>query len=155
MSNAVMKKNACTTSKKEAGMQKSKSACASPKGATKCAIPQCQIRIEECSEGCKIYCICEDGAACEMLQKLCRSMACECCKLQCMRDGVMCCECCFDCCECSCEMMANGVCLCCKTTDAQCREMIQAMCRCLCCCCECGCECTVCINYTPVCCCEC
>jgi hypothetical protein len=67
----------------------------------------------------------------------------------------MCCQCCFDCCECSCEMMANGVCLCCNTTDAQCLRMIQEMCRCLCCCCECGCGCTVCINNTPVCCCEC
>lgn len=129
--------------------------CAPSKNEANCQVPCCEIRIEECAQGCKIYCTCEDEVACQTLQNLCRKLEGCACNVQCTRDGELCCQCCFDCCECKCEMMADGVCICCTTTDKACMKMVQQMCRCLSCCCECGCECTICMDNTPVCHCNC
>lgn len=148
MSNAVLKKQCGkTTSKKDCETRKRAS------GASKCTV--CEIRIEECKDGCKIYCTCDDMAACKALQNLCRTLDGGVCCVKCTCDSEPCCECCFAGCECSCEMMADGVCICCTTSDKACQKMVEAMCRSLCACRECGCECTVCINDKPVCCCEC
>ena len=37
-----------------------------------CTIPRCEIKIERCADGCKIYCSCDDDVACGTLQNLCR-----------------------------------------------------------------------------------
>src|SRR5262245_29649693 len=67
-------------------------------------IAQCELRMEECKGGCKIYCICEDELACVTMQDLCRKML-ECpCSISCTKDGVVVCRCDFDCCDCRCEM---------------------------------------------------
>lgn len=126
--------------------------------ATACAqldIPQCELRMEECKGGCKIYCTCDDELACARLHDLCRNML-ECpCSISCTKDGLMVCRCEFDCCDCSCEMLADGICITCTSKDKCCAEMIQTLCRCLSCCQECGCTSTVSLNKTPVCCCTC
>jgi hypothetical protein len=148
MSNAVLRT-------KKATSQGSAAVRGKKMDATQCTIACCEIRMEECCDGCKIYCICDDATACAALQKLCRNLDCGACSVQCTRDGQACCECCFDCCDCTCEMLADGVCICCNASDDACLKMVQAMCRCMCCCCECGCDCTVCINGMPICQCAC
>ena len=115
----------------------------------------CEIRMEECRQGCKIYCTCDDEATCAALQNLCNMIENCVCSVRCIRDGEMCCECCFDCCDCTCQMLMNGICLCCSTDDKDCMKMIQAMCKCLCCCHDCGCEYNICVNGAPICRCTC
>ena len=115
----------------------------------------CEIRIEECGKGCKIYCTCDDELACAALHALCRNML-DCpCSVSCTKDGVMVCRCEFDCCDCSCEVLSDGICITCKSKDKCCAEMIQTLCRCLSCCQECDCTSTVSLNKVPVCCCTC
>src|SRR5580692_3077927 len=38
-------------------------------------IPRCTIKMEKCTGGMKITCVCEDKMACSMLQNLCSMMA--------------------------------------------------------------------------------
>jgi hypothetical protein len=116
-----------------------------------CVVPQCEIRIEQCEGGCKIYCCCEDQVACKTMQNLCRALAGGLCTVCCCWNGICICQCDFACCHCTCEMTADGICICCKTGDKTCQQMIKAMCECLCCCQEYGCTCTVCFNNCPVC----
>src|SRR5262245_28367623 len=98
-------------------LNKNKSNCGTAKMNTsrataKCATIACsEIRIEQCLEGCKIYCICDDAAACAKLQDVCRMLDGGLCSIRCCRDGQLCCQCCLNCCECNCEMLPNGVCL--------------------------------------------
>lgn len=116
-----------------------------------CMVPQCEIRMEECADGCKIYCCCDDEVACMMMQKLCSSLSCDHCSVCCCMDDECVCECNFSCCDCTCEMTENGICICCKSSDKKCVKMIKQLCECLCCCCENGCTCTVCFDKTPIC----
>lgn len=147
MTNTVLsKKSACATTKSESKTRKQ------AKATAKQEVPCCEIRFEECRNGCKIYCTCDSSAICRELQELCCSLKNGCCSVQCCCDGQDCCECCFAGCECKCETVTGGVCICCTSNDEACIKMIQDMCRCLCSCCDCGCECTVCINGKPVCC---
>lgn len=149
MSHAVLKKQcANSTTRKEAGSRTN-----AMLNASQCTT--CEIRIEECGDGCKIYCTCDDQSARKALQNICRTLDGGCCRVCCTCDGDLCCECCFAGCDCKCEMLTDGVCICCTTTDKACLTMVAAMCRCLSACRECGCECTVCINEKPVCRCEC
>ena len=147
MANATMKSKACSTKKSAANME----SMGSMKSAARCEAPKCDIRMEECQDGCMIYCTCEDQAACKMLQSLCRAMATGICSICCTRNGKTICECNFAHCLCSCELTSDGICICCKTDDKACVKMVQAACRCLCCCLECGCDCTVCLNETTIC----
>ena len=141
MSNAVLKKNfgrMTTTVETNAG-------------ASQCNVLCCDIRMEECAEGCKIFCTTDDKAVCVKLQQLCRELDCCVCSVCCAREDECCCDCRFDCCECTCEMLKNGVCLCCSCKDLGCLEIVQSMCRCLSCCQSCGCECKVRLGDTIVC----
>ena len=152
MTNAVLKKSACSTPKMELGTKRSNSTCASKNDAAMCTVPTCEIRIEECRDGCKICCTCEDEAACATIQDLCRNLSDRSCEIECSQNGQACCKCCFTCCDCTCQMLSDGVCIYCKASDKACLKMVQEMCRCLSCCQDCGCESTVCIGGTPVCC---
>src|SRR5262245_29078897 len=72
-------------------------------------VPQCELRMAECTGGCKIYCICDDELACATLHDLCRTML-DCpCSISCTKDGVVVCRCDLDCCDCCCELLSNGI----------------------------------------------
>lgn len=120
-----------------------------------CVVPKCEIRIEECADGCKIICTCDDEVARKTMQNLWRAMAGGLCSVCCTWNGMTVCQCDFVCCHCTCEMTADGVCISCRTGDKTCQEMLKAMCKCLCKCQDCGCASMVCLNGTPICHCSC
>ena len=115
-------------------------------------VPRCSIKIEKCTGGCKIMCVCDDKLATSMLQNLCTMLAgglCSCCT---MINGMVTCTCNLTMGMCKCEMTDSGICLTCTSGDSQCCEMIQGCCDCLCCMMEAGCTCCVMLNNTPICC---
>jgi hypothetical protein len=115
-------------------------------------VPRCTMRIEKCTGGCKITCVCDDKMACSMMQNLCTMMTgglCSCCT---MYNGMCVCTCNLTMGMCRCETTESGVVLTCTSGDAQCCEMIQACADCLCCHLEAGCSCCMLLNNTPVCC---
>src|SRR5262245_28436182 len=94
-----------------------------------CVLPRCEIRMEKCKEGIKIFCSCEDEVACGALQNLCKMLAggmCSCC---CTMNGITVCQCNLSCGICKCECTKDGVCITCTSGDKKCCEMIQACCE--------------------------
>ena len=115
-------------------------------------VPRCTFKVEKCTGGFKMTCVCDDKMACSMVQNLCTMLAggmCSCC---CMMNGMTCCSFNFMMGLCKFEMTDSGFCMTCTSGDAQCCEMIQACCECIACCCDRGCTCCFMINSTPVCC---
>jgi len=115
-------------------------------------VPRCTFKVEKCTGGCKLTCVCDDKMACSMVQNLCTMLAggmCSCC---CTLNGMTCCVCNFTMGLCRFEMTDSGFCMTCTSGDQQCCEMIQACCDCLACCMDRGCTCCFMINSTPVCC---
>ena len=132
----------------------------SPMGATTPApaapnylmVPRCTMKVEKCTGGLKINCVCDDAAACSMVQNLCSMLAggmCSCC---CFMNGLCCCCCNFTMGMCKCEATAKGVCITCTSGDAECCKMLQGCCDCLSAMLHGGCMCCVMLNNTPVCC---
>jgi hypothetical protein len=115
-------------------------------------VPRCTFKVEKCTGGFKLTCVCDDKLACSMVQNLCTALAggtCSCCV---MMNGMMLCCCNFTMGLCTFEMTESGVCLTCVSGDSRCCEMIQACCDCLCCMMGAGCTCCLLLNNTPVCC---
>src|SRR5262245_9138337 len=92
-----------------------------------CVVPRCKIECEECTDGCKIYCSCDEQVACHTLQNLCRALAGESCCVCCTWNGVTLCQCNFTCCHCRCECTKDGVCISCCSGDKSCCKMIKAL----------------------------
>jgi len=126
---------------------------ATPAGPNFMMVPRCTMKVEKCTGGMKITCVCDDSVACSMMQNLCTMMAggmVSCC---CMMNGMM-----VSCCSltmgmCKCDMTKDGCCITCTSGDAKCCEMIQACCECMSAMMKAGCTCCVMMNNTPVCCC--
>ena len=94
-------------------------------------VPRCTIKMEKCTGGMKITCVCDDKMACSMMQNLCTMLAggmCSCC---CMMNGMMVCCCNLTMGMCKCEMTKDGCCITCTSGDTKCCEMIQACCDCM------------------------
>lgn len=123
-----------------------------PVGTNWLMVPRCSIKLEKCTGGFKLTCVCEDKMATNMVQNLCTMLAggmCSCC---CMLNGMPVSYCNLTMGLCKCEMTESGVCITCTSGDAQCCEMIQACCDCISCMVNSGCTCCVLMNNTPVCC---
>lgn len=123
-----------------------------PTGVNWMMVPRCTFKVEKCSGGMKINCVCDDKMACSMLQNLCAMLTggmCGCCVTM---NGVtvFCCN--FTMGLCKCETTDNGVCFTCTSGDPQCCSMIQSFCECLNTSLKAGCSCCVMLNNTPVCC---
>jgi hypothetical protein len=116
-------------------------------------IPRCKMKLEKCTGGMKITCVCDDKMACSMLQNLCSMMANSKCSLCCMMNGAMVCCCNLTMGMCMCEMTADGVCVTCMSGDKACCDMIQACCECMTHMMKAGCTCCLMMNDMPVCCC--
>lgn len=116
-------------------------------------LPRCTVTVENCKDGCKIHCKCDDEVACSMLQNLCRALEGGVCGFTCLHNGQCLCNCSLTCGHCSCELTKDGCCITCTSGDAKCCQLIQKCCECLKSCLECGCTCCVTLNNTPVCCC--
>lgn len=115
-------------------------------------IPRCTMKMEKIAGGMKMTCVCEDKAACTMMQNLCGMMAggmVSCCM---MMNGMPVCTCNLTMGMCKCEMMPNGVMMTCTSGDKMCADMIQACCDCMMSMLKSGCCCCMCINNNPVCC---
>lgn len=123
-----------------------------PTGTNWMMVPRCLFKIERCTGGLKITCLCDDKMACSMVQNLCTMLAggmVSCC---CLYNGMTTCLCHLTMGLCRCEMTEDGVCIMCTSGDPKCCEMIQSCCDCLCCMLEAGCTCCLLMNNTPVCC---
>jgi hypothetical protein len=115
-------------------------------------VPRCTFKVEKCTGGMKINCVCSDKLACSTLQNLCSMLTggmVSCCA---MSNGQM-----IYCCNltmgmCKCEMTKDGVCITCTSGDNRCCEMIQSCCDCLGCMLKAECTCCLMINNMPVCC---
>lgn len=118
-------------------------------------VPRCTMKIEKCSGGMKVTCICDDAAACTMMQNLCTMMAGGLCSLSCMMNGMTVFTCNLTMGACKVEMTKDGCCVCCTSGDKACCEMIQACCDCLMTCMKNGSSCCMMMGGTPVCCCIC
>ena len=115
--------------------------------------PAAKMKLEKCTGGMKINCVCPDKMACSMLQNMCSMLAgskCSCC---CMMNGTMVCLCNLTMGMCKCEMTKDGVCITCMSGDKACCDMIQACCDCVNVMMKDGCTCCVMMNDTPICCC--
>jgi hypothetical protein len=121
-------------------------------GANWLVVPRCTLKLEKCTGGMKLSCICDDKMACSMMQNLCTMLAggmCSCCV---QLNGMTVCVCNFTMGLCKCELTETGVCLTCTSGDTKCCEMIQAYCDCLSTLLNSGCTCCVLMNNTPLCC---
>jgi hypothetical protein len=115
-------------------------------------VPRCTMKVEKCTGGMKITCVCDDKMACSMVQNLCTMLAggmCSCCV---MLNGMT--VCCYNYTMgmCKVDMTETGVCVTCTSGDTKCGEMIQASCDCLGTMMNAGCTCCLMMNNTPVCC---
>src|SRR5712691_5948169 len=86
-------------------------------------VPRCTFKVEKCTGGMKINCICDDKMAVSMLQNLCTMMAGSMCSCCCMMNGMM-----VSCCNltmgmCKVDMTKDGCCITCTSGDAKCCEM--------------------------------
>jgi hypothetical protein len=123
-----------------------------PVGANWLAVPRCTFKVEKCTGGFKLTCVCEDKTGAAMVQQLCAMLAgglCSCC---CMLNGMTVCYCNFTMCLCRYENTADGVCVTCTSGDPACGSMVQACCDCLSALMTAGCTCCLLVNNTPVCC---
>ena len=71
-------------------------------------VPRCTMKMEKCTGGMKITCMCDDPMACSMMQNLCMMLQggmCSCC---CMMNGMMVCCCNLTMGMCKCEMTKDG-----------------------------------------------
>lgn len=118
-------------------------------------VPRCTMKIEKCPGGMKITCMCDDAAACTMMQNLCTMMAGGMCSMCCMMNGMMVCTCCLTMGACKVEMTKDGCCVTCTSGDKACCDMIQGCCDCLMACMKGGCTCCMMMGGVPVCCCMC
>ena len=116
-------------------------------------LPRCEMRVERCDGGCKIYCSCDDAEDRRALQAAGEKMAGKLCSVSCSLHGEPICHCTFNCCDCTCECTrtAEGMCLTCVSCDPACCEMVQAICDCIARCQECGCDCMLHCGETPIC----
>ena len=115
-------------------------------------VPRCTMKMEKISGGMRMTCMCEDKAACSMMQNLCTMLAGGLCSCYCMMNGMMVCCCNLTMGMCKCETTADGVTMTCTSGDSHCCDMIQACCDCLSKLMEAGCTCCWMMNQTPVCC---
>lgn len=135
-----------------AGMPSAAAGATMPAGTNWLMVPRCTFKVEKCTGGYKIHCMCDDKMACGMLQNLCQMLAggmCSCC---CMMNGMVVCSCNLTMGMCKCEMTDKGCCITCTSGDPKCAEMIQGCCECMNCCLKAGCTCCVMMNGTPICC---
>lgn len=116
-------------------------------------VPRCTLKMEKCAGGMKITCVCDDAAACTMMQNLCSMMAGGMCSVSCMMNGMVVCTCNLVMGACKVEMMKDGCCITCTSGDKMCCDMIQNCCDCMMACMKSGCSCCVMMGGTPVCCC--
>ena len=113
-------------------------------------VPRCTIKMEKCAGGMKMTCVCDDAAACGMMQHLCAMLAggmVSCC---CTMNGMTVCCCNFTMGMCKVEMTDKGCVVTCTSGDKMCCEMIQSCCDCLSTLINSGCTCCVMMNNTPV-----
>jgi hypothetical protein len=123
-----------------------------PVSASYLMVPRCTIKLEKCSGGLKLTCICEDKVSSSMVQNLCTMLQgglCSCC---CMLNGMVVSSCNLTMGLCKVEPTDQGVCITCTSGDAQCGQMIQACCEQISCLLDSGCTCCVLMNNTPICC---
>ena len=116
-------------------------------------VPRCAIKLEKCTGGMKMTCMCDDAVACSMMQSLCTMLSggmVSCC---CMMNGMMVMNCNLTMGMCKCEMTKDGCMMTCTSGDAKCCEMIQACCDYMSSMMKAGCSCCMMMNNTPVCCC--
>ena len=113
-------------------------------------VPRCTIKMEKCSGGMKMTCICDDPMACSMMQNLCTMLAGGMCSCSMVMNGMTVCTCCFTMGLCKCEMTDKGCTITCTSGDQKCCEMIQSCCDCLSTLMGAGCTCCVMMNNTPV-----
>jgi len=121
-----------------------------PAGVNWLMVPRCTLKVEKCTGGMTVHCVCDDKMAASMVQNLCTMLAggmCSCCV---MMNGMTVCCCNLTMGLCKCEMTETGVRLTCTSGDPKCCEMIQACCDCLSCMMNAGCTCCVMMNNTPV-----
>jgi len=136
----------------QAGWQPGTTPAGTPQFANWHVLPRCTVKFEKTSDGCKIYCKCDDEVARGALQNLCRMLSEGCCSCCCCQNGVCVCQCNFVFGKCKCEQTKDGCCISCTSGDKECCQQIQACCDCVEKCCKSGCCCYVCFNNTPVCC---
>lgn len=116
-------------------------------------VPRCTMKVEKCTNGVKIHCICEDATSSTMLQNLCTMLAGGICSFYCTSNGIVVCNFNLTIGTCKVEKTREGCCITCTSGDKACCELIQACCDCLCACLANGCACCVVLGGTPVCCC--
>jgi hypothetical protein len=115
-------------------------------------VPRCTFKMEKCTGGMKITCVCDDKTASGMVQNLCKMLAggmCSCCM---MMNGMMVFTCNLTMGMCKCDMTEMGVTVTCTSGDKACCDMIQASCDCMNSMLKAGCTCCLCMGSTPVCC---
>ena len=115
-------------------------------------VPRCKVKVERCQGGMKVTCVCDDPAACAMMQNLCQMLAGGMCGLCCMMNGMMVCMCNLTMGMCKCEMTKDGCVVTCTSGDKACCDMIQSCCDCMTTMKTAGCTCCLMMNGTPVCC---
>jgi hypothetical protein len=118
-------------------------------------VPRCTMKIEKCTGGMKITCMCDDPTACAMMQNLCTMMAGGMCSFSCTMNGMTVCCCNMTMGMCKCEMTKDGCMMTCTSGDKMCCDMIQGCCDCMVACMKAGCMCCMMMGGTPVCCCMC
>lgn len=115
-------------------------------------VPRCTVRMEKCTTGVKIYCVCTESVAVAMVQNLCMMQAGQIVGCYVTMNGQTVCSVNFCCCVCTVEKTADGVCISCTTGDATCCQVVQCCADCCCNCCVTGCISCVTMGGMPICC---
>src|SRR5690349_5061757 len=88
-------------------------------------VPRCTFKVEKCTGGLKMTCICEDKVACSMVQNLCAMLAGGMCSCSCTLNGMTVCHYNLTMGMCRCEPTETGVVFTCTSGDPACAQMIQ------------------------------
>ena len=88
-------------------------------------VPRCTVRMEKCTTGVKIHCVCTEAVAVSMVQNLCSMQASQMVGCYVTMNGQTVCSVNFCCCVCTVEKTVDGVCIHCTTGDATCCQVVQ------------------------------
>ena len=123
-----------------------------PMGMGMAMMPRCTMKMEKCTGGMKITCMCDDEMAAATLQNMCKMMAGGMMSMCCIINGMMMCKCNMAMCKRECAMPKDGVCMTCTCGDKAMCDLLQACCDCMCMCMKAGCMCCMMIGGMPMCC---
>jgi len=114
-------------------------------------VPRCEVSVEFCNTGIRVYCVCEDDISTSNLIALTRMTAGGMCSICCMMNGMVLLQANFPLCNCSFEYIDHGVVFVLLAIDSAVMALLQGQLDCMNRLMQAGCMCCICISGVPIC----